>query len=185
MNTILEQVRDFADRAHGTQMRKYTPDRYIVHTIRVMELCSRHTTDNALLSAALLHDVPEDTPVTAADIETFLHTLMSPEDTARTLKLVTELTDVYVKADYPQWNRKIRRQHERERISRTSPDAQTIKYADLIDNCKEIVKHDRQFAGKFLVECEEILKVITKGNTILYEEAVQTIKSGLKLLKNR
>ncbi|MGN6567929.1 MAG: hypothetical protein ACTHJ0_08255 [Flavipsychrobacter sp.] len=35
----LEEVIAFADKAHGSQMRKYTPERYIVHPIRVMELC--------------------------------------------------------------------------------------------------------------------------------------------------
>ncbi|WP_297333190.1 hypothetical protein [Flavobacterium sp.] len=37
---ILHRIREYADDAHGSQMRKYTPERYIVHPVRVMEtLC--------------------------------------------------------------------------------------------------------------------------------------------------
>lgn len=68
MDRILEQIRDFADRAHGDQLRKYTPERYIVHPVRVMEQVQRITNDTTMLAAALLHDVLEDTATTADDI---------------------------------------------------------------------------------------------------------------------
>jgi len=63
MDKVLEQVKDFADKAHGDQLRKYTPDRYIVHPMRVMLICQEYTDDSQILAAALLHDVLEDTPV--------------------------------------------------------------------------------------------------------------------------
>jgi (p)ppGpp synthase/HD superfamily hydrolase len=59
---ILAAITDFADIAHGSQMRKYTPERYIVHPARVMRLCQEYTDDVTVLAAALLHDVLEDTP---------------------------------------------------------------------------------------------------------------------------
>ena len=69
---ILNAITEFADRAHGEQMRKYVPDRYIVHPIRVMKLCREYTNDVATLSAALLHDVLEDTATTGEEIEQFI-----------------------------------------------------------------------------------------------------------------
>lgn len=57
MEEVLEQIRDFADKAHGEQMRKYTPERYIVHPVRVMKICREYTDDITVLAAALLHDV--------------------------------------------------------------------------------------------------------------------------------
>ncbi|MBD0255325.1 MAG: metal-dependent phosphohydrolase, partial [Cytophagales bacterium] len=54
METALTTITAFADRAHGQQMRRYTPERYIVHPVRVMELCREYTTDEAVLAAALL-----------------------------------------------------------------------------------------------------------------------------------
>lgn len=183
MEFILEKIRDYADTAHGTQMRKYTPERYIVHPIRVMETCRNYEADLPMLAAALLHDVLEDTPVTSDEMLTFLQIVMSPPDAKRTLELVIEMTDVYVKEDYPQWNRKTRKMHEQERIALTSPDAQTIKYADIIDNCREITKHDRNFAPRFLRECLANLKVADKGNPELYRQALEMVEGELRSLK--
>ena len=80
MEDILNTIRDYADTAHGTQMRKYTPERYIVHPIRVMETCRNYDSRLPILAAALLHDVLEDTPVTEAEMRDFLHSVMDAAD---------------------------------------------------------------------------------------------------------
>ena len=183
MNNILQQVRDYADAAHGTQMRKYTPERYIVHPVRVMETCAQYTDKQTILAAALLHDVLEDTPVTQQEMLAFLQTIMSEEDAAETLKLVIELTDVYVKKDYPKMNRRTRKAKEQLRIAETSADSQTIKYADIIDNCNEIVKHDPDFAKVFLYECRANLRIMGKGNADLYNRAVQKVDDAIASMK--
>ncbi len=183
MNTLLQQVRDYADAAHGTQMRKYTPERYIVHPVRVMETCAQYTDKPTILAAALLHDVLEDTPLTQQEMQAFLQTIMSEEDAAETLKLVIELTDVYVKKDYPKMNRRTRKAKEQLRIADTSADSQTIKYADIIDNCNEIVKHDPDFAKVFLYECRANLRIMGKGNADLYNRAVQKVDDAIASMK--
>ena len=175
MEEILQQVRDFADKAHGDQMRKYTPERYIVHPVRVMNICRAYTDDVTILAAALLHDVIEDTPVKKEGIREFLLKLMTPAQADRTTQLVVELSDVYVKKDYPQWNRRKRKEKETARLEKTSPDSQTIKYADIIDNSAEIINHDTDFAPLFLHECRAILKKLDKGNPELYKKAVETV----------
>src|SRR5687767_14827648 len=151
---VIEAVTRFATIAHGEQKRKYTPEPYIVHPIRVMELCKEYTSDLAILCAALLHDVLEDTPVGKDELLNFLRTVMDEDTARRTLKLVLDLTDVYIKEDYPQYNRRKRKQLERERAALTSADSQTVKYADIIDNCREIVSHDPHFAKVFLSRSE-------------------------------
>jgi (p)ppGpp synthase/HD superfamily hydrolase len=138
MNEILEKVKQYADEAHGSQMRKYTKQRYIVHPIQVMEICSEYTSDLCVLAAALLHDVLEDTPTTRADLEAFLLTIMNAPDAKRTTDLTVELTDVYTKEAYPQYNRRVRKDKEHVRGAATSPSAQTIKYADIISNSIDI-----------------------------------------------
>ena len=183
MEDILNTIRDYADNAHGTQMRKYTPERYIVHPIRVMETCRQYDPRLPILAAALLHDVLEDTPVTREEMSSFLHTVMDAADAEKTLELVIELTDVYVKEAYPQWNRRVRKDRETERIAFTSADSQTIKYADIIDNCREIAKHDRGFAPRFLKECLANLKVADKGNPELYRQALEMVKGALAELR--
>jgi (p)ppGpp synthase/HD superfamily hydrolase len=148
-----------------------------------MELLSEYSSDITMLSAALLHDVLEDTPVPRDEIETFLKDLMLASEVRKTLKLVDELTDVYVKPAFPHLNRRQRKELEVARIATTSRDSQTIKYADIIDNCMEIVKYDRGFAGKFLSECKEILRKAPGGDKRLYERAVATLGVASKQLK--
>lgn len=183
MEELLEKVKAFAREAHGKQRRKYAPEPYIAHLVRVMDTCRAYTQDIAVLSAALLHDVLEDTPYRKQDLLTFLRLHMPPAAAARTVELVIELTDVYVKAAYPQWNRRKRKAKELERLEKTSPDSQTIKYADIIDNCREIAQQDPLFARVFLSECHTLLKKLTRGNGNLYQQAVASVNQGLRELK--
>ena len=176
----LEKIRAYADQAHGTQQRKYTPERYIVHPVRVMEMCQKHTDKLPVLAAALLHDVLEDTSVTKEGLSRFLHTVMKEEEAAETTRLVVELTDVFTKTKHPRWNRKKRKAKESARIQQTSADSQTVKYADIIDNCREIVEHDPNFANVFLRECKGLLSVMPKGNETLRQEAVETVNRCLR-----
>ena len=171
-------VEAYATKAHGEQRRKYTPEPYIVHPIRVMKLCAEYTDKISILCAALLHDVLEDTEVDEEQMLSFLRTVMDENEAKETLALVVDLTDVYIKDNYPQFNRRKRKDLERERIARTSSDSQTIKYADIIDNCNEIVKHDRDFAKVFLNECRLTLKVMGKGDEKLYRRAVETVEKN-------
>jgi len=184
IDEALEKIKLFADNAHGEQMRRYTPDRYIVHPVRVMEMCREYGASLPMLAAALLHDVLEDTPVTPNELSSFLYSVLNTEDAEVTLHLVEEMTDVYTWEKYPDWNRKTRKQKEIERIAETSPEAQTIKYADIIDNSREISIHDPGFAVRYLQECRNILKKIDKGNEHLRELALQTVNIALKSLKN-
>jgi hypothetical protein len=88
-----------------------------------------------------------------------------------------------VKKDYPKMNRRTRKAKEQIRIADTSADAQTIKYADIIDNCNEIVKHDPDFAKVFLYECRANLRVMGKGNADLYNRAVQKVDDAIASMK--
>lgn len=180
MEDILDKIRDFADNAHGEQMRKYTPERYIVHPVRVMETCRNYENSLPVLAAALLHDVLEDTPVTENELANFLTTVMGAAEAKKTLKLVIEMTDVYVKSAYPRLNRRQRKEKELERIVETSPEAQTIKYADIIDNSTKMAAHDPDFAPRYLRECLKILQKADKGNKVLREKALEAVRNELR-----
>jgi hypothetical protein len=127
--------------------------------------------------------VLEDTSVTAAEISTFIQRHVDDDTTARTLALVIELTDVYVKDAFPKLNRRARKAKEAERMQKTSPEAQLIKYADIIDNCFEIVASDKEFARVFLYECRNLLSKMDKGNPELYIRAQNAVNDGIKQLK--
>ena len=175
MEGILEKVREFADKAHGDQMRRYSGDRYIVHPLRVMNTIRNYNNDVTVLSAALLHDVLEDTATKADEIKQFMETLMSGHEAERTMRFVKELTDVFIKNNYPQWNRKKRKLKEAERLQKASAEAQTIKYADIIDNCPEIIREDPDFAQRYLKECRQLLRMMNKGNPELRQLAMEEV----------
>lgn len=178
-DVILEKIQVFADEAHGEQLRKYSPERYIVHPVRVMNTCRNYNNELPVLAAALLHDVLEDTDTGPDEILNFLTTLM-PQDTAnKTLKLVKELTDEYTKSNYPKWNRDKRKTMETERLGKISAPAQTIKYADIIDNTREIIPNDPGFAVRYLKECKAILNAADKGNPELRNQALEIVNRGL------
>ncbi|HEY8401332.1 MAG TPA: HD domain-containing protein [Cytophagaceae bacterium] len=180
MEALLSKVIQFADTAHGDQVRRYTGERYIVHPERVMKLLREYTDDVTILSAAILHDVLEDTPTTREEIFEFLKSLMGASRARHTTQLVVELTDIYVKEKFPKLNRKQRKTKEAERLGKTSAEAQTIKYADLIDNALDISQNDKDFAPGFLKECQMMLVKMDKGNYELYKRTELTLNTCLK-----
>ncbi|RYY39590.1 MAG: bifunctional (p)ppGpp synthetase/guanosine-3',5'-bis(diphosphate) 3'-pyrophosphohydrolase [Chitinophagaceae bacterium] len=184
MEHFLERVRAFADEAHGTQLRKYSPDRYIVHPVRVMELLAAHRATRAQLAAALLHDVLEDTPVTEGELSHFLHSITAAEEAEAVMQLVVELTDVYTYEAHPQWGRKRRKEAEVARMAGVSTAAQTVKYADIIDNTSEIVREDPGFAPKFLKECRALLHEMKAGDAELRAQALDVIRAGFDALQS-
>lgn len=183
MQLILQHIKAFAAKAHEGQQRKYTSEPYIVHPVRVMEMVKQYNDDVCVLSAALLHDVLEDTEVTPSEMRTFLLQHLNAAQADRVMRLVTELTDVYIRKDYPQWNPAKRKHKEAERISENSADTQTIKYAGIIDNCLAVASQDTDFAQIFLWECKHLLQYIPKGNKQLFQKAHEVIEKEMTQLR--
>ncbi|ALR30104.1 metal-dependent phosphohydrolase [Chryseobacterium sp. IHB B 17019] len=181
---IIDKIIEFADQAHGDQTRKYSPDRYIVHPIRVMKTCSEYTDSLPILAAAVLHDVLEDTPYIQDDISAFLESYMNEAERNLTISLVIELTDVYVKENFPKLNRFKRKRKEIKRLKNISPEAQTIKYADILDNAAEISQNDPMFAERYLKECLDILLALKDGNSQLRQTAIDLVTTEQKKIKS-
>jgi (p)ppGpp synthase/HD superfamily hydrolase len=146
-----EQAKAFATRNHAAigQTRKYTGEPYINHPAAVVEIvrCVAHSPE--MIAAAWLHDTVEDTHVTLADI----HEEFGP----KVATLVEMLTDVSEMSD---GNRAIRKAIDRMHTAQASPQAQTIKLADLIDNSDSILAHDPQFARVYLGSTHETEKIV-------------------------
>jgi guanosine-3',5'-bis(diphosphate) 3'-pyrophosphohydrolase len=182
LELILKKVEMFANNAHGSQTRRYTPDPYMVHPVRVMEICRNYLPQLPVLAAALLHDVLEDTPVSTDALRHFLTEQMAKDDCELTMKYVIELTDIYTRQAYPKWNRRKRREMEFERLSIASSEAQTIKYADIIDNT-DVTENDPDFARVYLNESMKLLQKIDRGHPDLHQRAVETVSACLRRLK--
>jgi len=135
--SIYEKAKLFAVEAHSSigQLRKFTGEPYHVHVHAVAELVSTKTNDEEVLAAACLHDVLEDVSPTMPQ---YGAEAIRAEFGDRVLSIVIELTNVFTKANYPELNRKKRKQLEAERLAQVSEEAKLIKRADLFDNSKSI-----------------------------------------------
>ena len=160
--TINTKILDFATDAHSGQLRKYTGDAYIIHPITVAQLVIDNGGDQNMVNAAILHDVLEDTAVTHNQLRAFLHQTLSQADAEDTLSLVVALTDVYTHQDFPNLNRKARKQLEAQRLGLVSQRAKAIKKLDMVDNTKSIVDNDPKFSKVYLAEKEVLLTFLNQ-----------------------
>ena len=161
---IVRKAQQFAAKAHEGQKRKYTEEPYVYHPMRVAFWVATALGDPEVTAAALLHDVVEDTAVTLDDIET--------QFGSRVAGLVEEVTDVSNQSD---GNRRVRKAIDRDHLTQASPEGQSIKLADLIDNAESISQHDPGFAKVYMREKEELLEVLTRGNEDLYRHAEEML----------
>lgn len=182
---ILMKVAAFAADAHAGQQRKYVDEPYIEHPVRVMYTCMVQQQPLPVLCAALLHDVLEDTSVSEDELLVFLNSMFHPQEAKDVLGIVLELTDVYIKRDYPHWNRQIRKEAELERLKRISSSAQTIKYADILDNSEVIAMQDPGFAAVLLKEYQQQVKALQQGDATLRQMAIEKLELALKALPHR
>lgn len=66
---LVEKAMIFASKAHEGMLRKGTDVPYIVHPMEAGAVAASITSDEEVISAAILHDTLEDTSVTEEDIE--------------------------------------------------------------------------------------------------------------------
>jgi len=171
----INKIKELAILLHGNQKRKYTGEPYVTHTFRVSDMVKEYGGDEAMVYAAVLHDVLEDTPTTESELLEKIMSIVEPNIAMDVIRLVKELTDVFTTENYPKINRKGRKEMEAIRMGRISPRAQTIKYADLLDNSEDIMRNDPKFGKLYIKEKEVILKHMNKGNKNLYEKCLKII----------
>lgn len=131
--SLYEKAKQFAIEAHTSigQVRKYVGTPYHLHVLAVAELVATKTSDEEVLASACLHDILEDV---APSMPQYGAEAIRREFGDRVLGIVIELTDVFTKENYPEFNRKKRKQMEAERLAQTSEEAKLIKRADIFDN---------------------------------------------------
>lgn len=166
---VIKRARRYATEAHSriNHRRKYSLEPYDVHLKDVAEIVASAGGDPEMVAAAWLHDVVEDTPASFLDIEREF----GPE----LAELVMELTDVSRPSD---GNRATRKAIDRARLAGVSGRAKTVKLADLIDNCRDVCKHDPEFARVYLTEMASLLEVLAEGDQTLYRRAVAMLEKN-------
>lgn len=119
----------YAALKHRDQRRKDTQETpYINHPINVSTILSVEggIKDEAVLMAALLHDVVEDTDATFSDLEQ----RFGPDVSS----LVREITDD------KSLEKQVRKQLQIENAAKTTCRAKLIKLADKLDNLRDLLK---------------------------------------------
>lgn len=178
---------DYVKEMHGAQKRKYTGAPYYTHLLSVADRVEQYVRSGYEIEIALCHDLIEDTECSLADLSSKLMSLgYNVEEDVEILAGVDDLTDKYTHERYPDLNRAQRKKLESMRIVGSRPIAQTVKYADIIDNITSVAEHDRGFARVYAREIDSYLWKIDKGNRELYAECCRVfaeIKVRLELDK--
>ena len=138
MNKNQEYI-DCAKHWHGEQKRKYTGEPYFNHLENVAKIVERWGYPE-LMPVAYLHDIVEDTYFTAEEVSERFNAYIA--------------RDVWYLTDVPLFtgNRAHRNKLNNLRLSQAPESALIVKYADMIDNMKDIAEHDKKFATVYLEE---------------------------------
>lgn len=176
-----QQILEFVKLNHGEQKRKYTGEPYWHHLVSVAERVVKYEKWAFAYEVALLHDIFEDTKCDVAVLEEFLLNIgYHSNEVFEITNGVQCLTDEFTKEKYPEYNRKKRKDMESLRLSMIPKHIQSIKYADLIDNCISISEHDPNFSVIYLSEKKEILKHMKFGNFDLFLDCCYHLVSNQK-----
>lgn len=157
----------FSLAAHAGQKRKFTGEDYYNHPKRVCEILEAHGySDLVVLIAALLHDVAEDTHVTLRQIETYFG------------KEVAELVEWLTKLKHPHpMSRADRKRIEADRLKQAPVIVKTMKLADRLDNCPDIIANDPSFAPVFVAETRHLLDhALKEGDAVLWAKVDKIVR---------
>lgn len=159
------EARAWATLMHANQTRRYTGEPYINHPAAVVELVRSVPHTESMLIAAWLHD----TEATLAQVAEHFGA-----DVATLVAMLTKVTDP------AKGTRAQRVARERVRLAMASAAAQTIKLADIIDNCSTVVERDRAFAKTYITEKRKLLEGLTLGDAVLRQHA-QTVLDAAEI----
>jgi GTP pyrophosphokinase len=159
----LKSAYDFSDQAHKGQFRM-TGDPYISHPVAVAHILSQWHLDGQALTAALLHDVMEDTAVTKTEISDKFG------------KMVAELVDGVSKLDKIEFESQEQQQAEnfRKMLLAMARDVRVIliKLADRLHNMRTLDVMQPEKRARIARETLEIYAPIANrlGLNNLYQE---------------
>lgn len=199
MNHIVEEI-EFASHAHGKQTRKYSGLPYIQHPIRVCKKLYEYGAtggnpciycragrcsgkgekinfaswiDTVGLSAAVCHDVLEDTPVTYEELSKKMGNYIAD--------VVNELT----KKEDASLPRAERKRREIERLSTVSCGAKLIKLLDRQDNLEDVLEYGgpAEWVLEYTKESRLLLDTIGSEHPAIKEDIVKLVEQIEKQIK--
>lgn len=175
---------DYVSKKFSGINRKFTNNPYFDHLLAVAE--KAHSADIKFgFEIGLLHDLYEDTYTYPHEcIEALWEMGYNKKDAWFISTSVIELTNPYTKENSPELSNSERNKLVLEHLETISPNSQSIKYCDIIDNCKNVTQANYNFAKKYLPKKSQQLEVMNNGNEYLKTIAQQTIYNSMVLLES-
>lgn len=158
----------FAVKHHGSQVRKFNGEPYVMHPIRVAERLLQYDPkcSTEMVYAALFHDLLEDSKTVKEDE-------IDSEFGAETLSLVKELTNNREKVASMG-----KTQYLCEKICFLSGCALTVKLCDRLDNIFDI-QTEHAWSAEYAKQTYQMLDSLEKGG-IRLDSAQCALCSGIK-----
>lgn len=163
----LKLVDILAERLHEGQMRKDGKTPYITHPRAVAKaVLDNGNTDETIIAAALLHDVIEDCGITPQLLfeELISGCACDPLEATTIVSIVMQLTSpdkALMQKGSSAFGRKTRKQMMCSQFKTAGHQALIVKLYDRIHNLSDVDSmNDPQFKAKYLIESEELLKVL-------------------------
>ncbi len=133
LNTeLLDRAILFAVKAHAGTERRGKGFPYIVHPLEAVEIVATITPDQELLAAAALHDVVEDTDISADDLRA--------EFGNRIADLVVAESDVFVEGVSEEDSWHTRKQAAIDRLAAAPYEAKIVAMGDKLSNMRAIAR---------------------------------------------
>ena len=130
--SLLDRAIIYAVRAHAGTERRGKGFPYIVHPMEAMAIVATLTSDQALLAAAALHDVVEDTELTVEDIRA--------EFGARVAELVEAESDKFVGGVSESDSWRTRKQAAIDRLAEAPLEVKMVAMGDKLSNMRAIAR---------------------------------------------
>jgi len=168
LNNLYRICKKIATEQHEGQLRKYNGGPYIQHPIRVAEMLEHrlHIKNDILKSAAVLHDVLEDCPISPTELYLNILTASKSKATEQAItivRLVIELTSPdKLYGIKPLFNRSQRKAMTRAHFLFGSSEAAMIKVCDRYDNLVDMrnSEADKAFLKKYAEESQDLLDAL-------------------------
>ena len=159
---LLKKAYELAKTLHAGQERD-NGEPYIVHPVHVCIslLGEFNVEDPEVLAAALLHDVLEDSEISSTE----LTAMFGP----RVVAMVADVTKVKTG---PDWKRKYY-----DNLRSANRWSQLIKFADRLDNLRDLPKSTREKRARYLIETKEIFLPWAKSfDDKIYGKLVEQVR---------
>ena len=167
--TLLDRAILFAVKAHAGTERRGKGFPYIVHPMEAMEIVATITPDQELLAAAALHDVVEDTDISADEIRS--------EFGDRIANLVVAESDVFEVGVSEEDSWHARKQAAIDRLAKAPYEAKIVAMGDKLSNMRAI-------ARDYAVKGDELWKIFHAKDPKDHEWHYRGLAASLSELKD-